>query len=75
MTIEERAEEYSYDVPIYTESQQLKRIQEAYIAGAKENDISTVTSDSDKRLERVLQKLKDLGVIKSWYFNGTYHAE
>ena len=52
-----------------------KASKDGYIAGAKENDISTVTSDSDKRLEPVLQKLKDLGVIKSWHFNGTYHAE
>lgn len=29
---------------------------------------------SDKKLELILYKLKDLGIIKSWYYNGTYHA-
>ena len=29
----------------------------------------------DKRIEPLLKNLKDLGVIKSWYYNGTYHAE
>lgn len=29
---------------------------------------------SDKKLEPILYKLKDLGIIKSWYYNGTYHA-
>ena len=29
---------------------------------------------SDKRLEPILYKLKDLGVIASWYKNDTYHA-
>lgn len=36
--------------------------------------MSCFTSGSDKRLEPILEKLKDLGVIKSWYYNGTYHA-
>ena len=36
--------------------------------------MSCFTSNSDKRLEPILKKLKDLGVIKSWYYNGTYHA-
>ena len=36
--------------------------------------MSCFTSNSDERLEPILQKLKDLGVIKSWYYNGTYHA-
>lgn len=36
--------------------------------------IGEITDSSDKRLEPILQKLIDLGVIKSWYYNGTYHA-
>ncbi len=37
--------------------------------------MSCFKSNSDERLEPILKKLKDLGVIKSWYYNGTYHAE
>ena len=29
---------------------------------------------SDKKIEPILYKLKDLGIIKSWYYNGTYHT-
>jgi hypothetical protein len=29
----------------------------------------------DRRIEPLLKNLKDIGVIKSWYYNGTYHAE
>lgn len=36
--------------------------------------VEPILSDEDKRLEPILQKLKDLRVIKSWYYNGTYHA-
>ena len=40
----------------------------------KIKNLQNITDSSDKRLEPILQKLKDLGVIKSWYYNGTYHA-
>lgn len=33
-----------------------------------------IKSNDDKRLEPILQRLIDLGVIKSWYYNGSYHA-
>lgn len=33
-----------------------------------------IKDTSDKNLEPILYKLKDLGVIKSWYYNGTYHV-
>ena len=36
--------------------------------------LSIINSNSDKTLKPILQKLKDLGVIKSWYYNGTYRA-
>ncbi len=36
--------------------------------------LSSIKDSSDVRLEPILQKLKDLDVIKSWYYNGTYHA-
>lgn len=41
---------------------------------AIKNLLTTINSSSDKTLEPILQKLKGLGVIKSWYYNGTYHA-
>ena len=28
----------------------------------------------DRRIEPLLKNLKDIGVIKSWYYNDTYHA-
>lgn len=33
-----------------------------------------IKSNNDERLEPILQRLKDLGVIKSWYYNGSYHT-
>lgn len=41
---------------------------------AIKNLLTAINSNSDKTLEPILQKLKDLGVIKSWCYNGTYHA-
>jgi hypothetical protein len=49
------------------ETKQLKLIRHSFM-------LKAIKSSSDKRLEPILQKLKDLGVIKSWYYNGTYHA-
>ena len=40
----------------------------------KSYDWKTINDTSDKRLEPILKKLKDLGVIKSWYYNGSYHG-
>ena len=34
-----------------------------------------IKSADDRRIEPLLKNLKDIGVIKSWYYNGTYHAE
>lgn len=34
-----------------------------------------INDTSDKKLEPILYKLKDLGIIKSWYYNGTYHVK
>lgn len=28
-----------------------------------------------KSAEQIFQKLLDLGLIKSWYYNGTFHVE
>ena len=33
-----------------------------------------IESWSDRRLVVILKLLKKLGVIKSWYYNGAYHA-
>ena len=33
--LEQEAEQYSYDVPIYQVKQQLEKIQKAYVAGAE----------------------------------------
>lgn len=37
--------------------------------------VRKILNASDKSIEPILENLKDLGVIKSWYYNGTYHAE
>ena len=55
---------------------------EGYKQGEHDNNICAgckdpkqcFTSNSDKRLEPILEKLKDLGVVRSWYYNGSYHA-
>lgn len=36
--------------------------------------LSAIKDNNDKRLEPILRMLKDLGVISSWYYNGSYHA-
>ena len=36
--------------------------------------LNNIESSSDKSLVPILQKLKDLRVISSWYYNGTYHG-
>lgn len=43
-----------------------------FLAGQKA--VLNIKDASDKRLEPILYKLKDLGVIASWYKNDTYHA-
>lgn len=37
--------------------------------------LSSIKDNNDKRLEPILYMLKDLGVIASWYYNGSYHAQ
>ena len=37
--------------------------------------LSSIKGNNDKRLEPILRMLKDLGVISSWYYNGSYHAQ
>lgn len=32
-------------------------------------------TEEESKIEAMLKYLKDKGVIKSWYYNGTYHAE
>lgn len=34
-----------------------------------------IKDTADKKLEPILYKLKDLGIIESWYYNGTYHVK
>lgn len=48
------------------------KLKQAYLAGF--DKALNIEDASDKRLEPILYKLKDLGVISSWYKNGTYHA-
>lgn len=44
----------------------------AYLAGLR--TALDIKDSSDKKIEPILCKLKDLGIIKTWYYNGTYHA-
>lgn len=37
--------------------------------------LSSIKDNKDKRLEPILKLLKDLGVVSSWYYNGSYHAQ
>lgn len=41
----------------------------------KKGLLSSIKDNKDKRLEPILKMLKDLGVIASWYYNGSYHAQ
>lgn len=69
MTDEELAEEYVKSV-IDVNAFDWKIVREialAYLAGlgTKVKSLST---------ETLLKELKDRGVIRSWYYNGTYHV-
>ena len=71
MTDEEMAEGYAFEKwPDYPEKQEIA--EQAFLAGL--NEALNIKDASDKRLEPILYKLKDLGVIESWYKNDTYHA-
>ncbi len=81
MTEEEKAEEYATKECCTTcnISHSCKEkcsfwslAKKGFLAGL--NKALDIKDDSDKRLEPILYKLKDLGVIESWYKNDTYHA-
>ena len=56
--LEQEAEQYSYDVPIYQVEQQLEKIQKAYLAGAepREKRIAELESQIEKLIDFVLSK-------------------
>jgi len=81
MTDEELAEKYadSYNIMNKDLSPKSPRhiVKEAFLNGLKVGEtmqVEQIKDISDERLELILYRLKDLGVIKSWYYNGTYHA-
>ena len=70
MTDEEMAERYVNWIPIFAEEGEgysRTQMQQAFLAGigTKVKPLST---------ETLLKELKDRGVIRSWYYNGTYHV-
>jgi hypothetical protein len=69
MTDEEMAEEYANENwEHYEEGQNdSKALKQAFLAGLKVNvkELST---------ETLLKELIDRKVIRSWYYNGTYHV-
>lgn len=82
MTDEEMAEEYFKSV-CEDYNEELERtgkrhywvgfdIKNAYLAGLK---AGRELAYKEMNTEKMLKVLKDRDVIKSWYYNGAYHAE
>jgi hypothetical protein len=71
MTDEEKlAERYVNGIPIFAEEGEgfsRTQMQRAYLAGLKVNVKELCT-------ETLLKELIDRKVIRSWYYNGTYHV-
>lgn len=56
---------------------QVADLAELYRVGyrACEQKGPVIKDNADENIAPILCRLKDLGVIKSWYYNGTYHAQ
>lgn len=77
MTEEKLAEQYAtknkevYGGDEYGDITDYNNIKQAFLAGLKTNKLKWLKSAST---EDMLKELKDRGVIRSWYYNGSYHV-